>query len=70
MNVSMVSVSRSAGPPHEGHSTFFQVGWSLSGLSPVGRHSTSSGSRTGRSSSGTPTGPHFGQWTIGIGAPQ
>ena len=57
----MVSVSRSAGPPHRGQVVVFQVGWSLSGLSPVGRHSTSSGSSTGSSSSGTGRAPHSGQ---------
>jgi hypothetical protein len=70
MNVSMVSVSRSASPPQVGQVVLRQVGWSLSGLSPVGCHSMSSGSRTGRLSSGTGTGPCCGQKTIGIGAPQ
>ena len=38
--------------------------------SPPGWKSTSSGSRTGSSSSGTATSPHVGQCTIGIGGPQ
>ena len=42
---------------------------SASGLpSPVG--TMSRGSTTGRSASGTGTGPCSGQWTIGIGVPQ
>ncbi len=47
MKVSMVSVSRSAGSPQIGQVVYCQVGCSFSGLSPVGRHSTSSGSSTG-----------------------
>jgi hypothetical protein len=47
MNVSIVSVSRVAGPPQTGQVVFFQVGCSFSGLSPVGFHSTSSGNSTG-----------------------
>ncbi len=43
----MVSVSRSAAPPHFGQVVKRQVGCSFNGLSPVGRHSTSSGSRMG-----------------------
>ena len=70
MKVSMVSVSRSAAPPQLGQVVCRQVGWNLSGLSPVGRHSMSSGSSTGSSSSGTGTGPQCGQCTTGIGQPQ
>src|SRR4249920_4124258 len=69
-NVSMVSVSRRASPPHVGHATFDQVGCRASGDSPPGWKSTSSGSRTGSSSSGTATSPHVSQWMMGIGAPQ
>ena len=47
MKVSIVSVSRTAGSPHTGQVVFFQLGCSLSGDSPVGLHSTSSGSSTG-----------------------
>src|SRR3982750_1434731 len=68
-NVSIVSVSRVAGPPHCGQVTCFQVGWwssALPGLSKV----TSSGSATGKSLSGTGTTPHLGQWITGIGQPQ
>src|SRR5215469_9413348 len=68
-NVSMVSVSRRAGPAHFGHLTFFQVGWRSSGF-PGLSNVTSSGSVTGRSFSGTGTTPHFSQWIIGIGQPQ
>ena len=70
MKVSMVSVSRSASPPHSGQVVKRQVGCSFSGLSPVGRHSTSSGSSTGSWSSGTGCQPHLRQYTIGMGAPQ
>src|SRR5207247_4279293 len=68
-NVSMVSVSRCALPPHLGQVTCFQVGWrssALPGLSKV----ASSGSTTGNWSSGTGTTSHFGQWMTGIGQPQ
>src|SRR6476619_7829630 len=68
-NVSIVSVSRVAGPPHCGQVTCFQVGWwssALPGLSKL----TSSGSTTGRYCSGTGTTSHFGQWITGIGQPQ
>ena len=67
--VSMVSVSRRAGPPHFGQATCFQVGWRSSGL-PGLSNVTSSGSVTGRSFSGTGTTPHFAQWMTGIGQPQ
>ena len=70
MKVSMVSVSRSAAAPHRGHSVLRHVGWNLSGLSPVGRHSMSSGNSTGSCSSGTGTTPHAPQCTTGIGHPQ
>src|SRR3982750_4564904 len=67
--VSMVSVSRSAWPPHCGQVTCFQVGWgssALPGLSKV----TASGSVTGRTASGTGTTSQLGQWITGIGQPQ
>ena len=67
--VSKVSVSRRAGAPHAGQGTCFQVGWwsrGLPGLSNV----TSFGRRTGRSASGTGTGPQASQWMTGIGQPQ
>src|ERR1039458_3590034 len=67
--VSMVSVSRRAGPLHCGHATFFQVGWRSSGFPGLSKL-TSSGSVTGKSFSGTGTTPHLSQWTIGIGQPQ
>src|SRR6478752_9061999 len=68
-NVSIVSVSRRAGPEHWGHFTFFQVGWRSSGLPGLSKV-TSSGSVTGRSFSGTGTTPQASQWIIGIGQPQ
>ncbi len=70
MKVSIVSVSRTAGPPQTGQAVFFQVGCNFSGDSPVGFHSTSSGSSTGSSASGTGFQPSFSQCTIGMGAPQ
>ncbi len=70
MKVSMVSVSRSASPPHCGQVTLRKPAWNFSGLSPVGRNSASSGSITGRSAYGTGTMPQVGQSIIGIGAPQ
>jgi hypothetical protein len=68
-NVSMVSVSRVAAPPHCGHLTCFQVGWRSSGL-PGRSKVTSSGKVTGRSAFGTGTTPQAGQWMTGIGQPQ
>src|SRR3954469_16641722 len=67
-NVSMVSVSRRAGPEHFGHLTFFHAGCRSSGLPGVSKE-TSSGSVTGRSLAGTGTVPHLSQWMIGIGQP-
>ena len=67
--VSMVSVSRWAGPPQDGQATFRQAECRSSGL-PGRSNSTSSGSLTGRSARGTGTTPHFAQWIIGIGQPQ
>src|SRR5690606_31088867 len=68
-NVSIVSVSRLAGLPHDGQSTCFHVGWRSSGL-PGTSKVTSSGRRTGSWSSGTGTIPQESQCTIGIGQPQ
>ncbi len=56
-NVSIVSVSRRAGLPHFGQVTETNVFDVVSGESPAGRNSTSSGSSTGRSASGTGTRP-------------
>src|SRR5215467_2225276 len=67
--VSIVSVSRRAGPEHCVHLTFFHVGWRSSGL-PGTSNVTSYGKVTGKSFSGTGTTPHFAQWIIGIGQPQ
>ena len=68
----MVSVSRRAGPPHFGHCVLTQSAAPASGETPLGARSwpRRSGSRTGRSSSGTATSPQPSQYTIGIGAPQ
>jgi hypothetical protein len=49
--------------------TFTKSGRFASGL-PVPSGTQSSGSTTGRSSSGTGTAPHAPQWMIGIGVPQ
>ena len=66
---SRVSVSRLAGSPQLGQATSTKSGRSPSGLpSPVG--AMSRGSTTGRSASGTGTGPQASQRTIGIGVPQ
>ena len=67
--VSMVSVSRRAAAPHRGQGTSRQA-WSRSRGLPGWSKETSSGSVTGRSSTGTGTGPQASQWMIGIGQPQ
>src|SRR5208282_2942579 len=71
-NVSMVSVSRLAGPPQAGQGTFTQSSAAASGDTPLGTRSwpRRSGSTTGSWSSGTGTSPQDGQCTIGIGVPQ
>ncbi len=61
MNVSMVSVSRRAAPPHFGHVTFTNSGTFSSGERPAPVISMRSGSTTGSWSSGTGTTPHSGQ---------
>ena len=69
--MSIVSVSRRAGPPQRGQSTLTQASEVARGDRPLGRKSvTSSGSSTGSWSSGTGTSPQAGQCTIGIGQPQ
>src|SRR5919106_3693035 len=67
--VSIVSVSRFAGLPHDGQLVSTYDARLLSGL-PVPSGTTSSGSTTGSWSSGTGTSPQASQCTIGIGAPQ
>ena len=67
--VSMVSVSRRAGPPHAGHATCAHVGCRSSGL-PGLSNVASSGSRTGRFSRRSGTMPQAAQWITGIGQPQ
>ena len=61
MKVSMVSVSRRAGPPQVGQVVARKLSVSGSGLLPSGRVLTSMGSSTGRSASATGTMPHFSQ---------
>ena len=68
-NVSIVSVSRVALPPHLGQATCFHVGWWASGL-PGLSNVASSGNFTGNSPTGTGTTPQAWQWIIGIGQPQ
>ena len=60
-NVSIVSVSRRAGPPHLGQATFTNSGTLASGDCPWPGHATFSGRRTGNWSSGTATIPSFSQ---------
>src|SRR5215470_10329689 len=69
----IVSVSRFAGPPQLGHCVLTQSSIAASGDSPVpvGWYRSTSGKRTGKSSSGTGTKPQLiEQWTIGMGSPQ
>src|SRR5450631_3432285 len=68
--VSMVSVSRVAGPPHTGQVVWRNSGLVANGDSPVGRNSTSSGASTGNWSVGTGTMPWSEQYTTGMGHPQ
>ncbi len=68
-NVSIVSVSRFAGPPQRGQVVSTKSARFASGLPPPSV-TQSSGSTTGKSVSGTGTSPHAAQWTIGIGVPQ
>ncbi len=68
--VSMVSVSRVAGPPSIGHVVCRNPSLSESGDWPVGRNSTSSGASTGSWSTGTGTTPCSSQYTAGMGQPQ
>ena len=64
MNVSKVSASRSAGPPHRGHGARRQA----AGSSASGDRDSSSA--TGSSASGAGTSPQSGQCSIGTGQPQ
>ena len=59
--VSIVSVSRRAGPPQIGHVVLTQSSAEASGERPCGAKSSTSGSGTGRSSSGTGTMPCVSQ---------
>ena len=65
-----MSTSRTASSPHFGHLHFLNASDFAKGLFPSGLNSTSYGNNTGKSDSFTNTSPHFGQYTIGIGAPQ
>ena len=67
--VSMVSVSRRAGLPQLGQAQDRKASFLASGL-PLPSGIRSSGSTTGRSFSGTGTGPQSGQWMMGIRVPQ
>src|SRR5206468_13125756 len=69
-NVSIVSVSRRAGPPQTGHFTLTHSGTCASGESPRPVNVVTFGSSTGKSAYGTPTTPSLEQWTTGIGVPQ
>ena len=60
-NVSIVSVSRRAGPPHLGHLTLTNSGTCASGESPRPVNVVTFGSSTGRSLSGTATTPSLSQ---------
>ena len=60
-NVSIVSVSRRAGPPQSGHVVLTNSGTCASGESPRPLNSVIFGSSTGRLSYGTGTMPHFSQ---------
>ncbi len=67
--VSIVSLSRRAGPPHLGQAHLRNGSYFASGL-PLPSDTRCSGSTTGRSFSGTGTVPQASQWMIGIGVPQ
>ena len=67
--VSKVSVSLIAGFPEYGHVVNFQVGWFSNGL-PGSDRSMSSGSSTGRLSSGNCTNVPSSRYIMGIGHPQ
>ena len=59
--MSIVSVSRRAGPPHRGQAAFTNAGWFASGEPPLPESCTSLGSTTGRFSSFSGTMPSFSQ---------
>jgi hypothetical protein len=70
MKVSIVSVSRTASPPHCGQVACMYCSENFSAFSPVDGSCKSVGSTTGSSSYGTGTVPHCSQKSIGMGAPQ
>ena len=69
-NVSIVSVSRRAGPPHVGHVVRTNDSTFSRGFPPCPVKGASGGRTTGSSLSGTGTQPSFSQRIIGIGVPQ
>ncbi len=68
--MSIVSVSRRAGPPHFGHVVFTKDATFSSGFPPLPVNGASGGRTIGRSFSGTGTQPSFSHFTMGIGVPQ
>lgn len=66
----MVSVSRRAGAPQQGHATCHQLSSWARGEPPLPEKATSRGSSTGSCSTGTGTTPQLSQWITGIGQPQ
>ena len=68
--MSIVSVSRRAGPRHDGQAVSTNSGICARGESPRPLNSTTFGSSTGRSSSGTGCRPQARQWMMGMGVPQ
>ena len=68
--MSMVSVSRRAGPPQLGQVALTNSGILPSGDPPVSVISMFSGRITGKSFSGTATMPSFSQYNMGMGVPQ
>ena len=68
--MSIVSVSRRAGPPHLGHVVCRKFSDVANGDTAPDSNLISSGKRTGNSSSGTSCSPQVSQYTTGIGTPQ
>ena len=68
-NVSIVSVSLNAVPPHSGHLHLRQLACLSNGL-PGLSNVTSSGNFIGKFSFFSATSPQLSQWTTGIGHPQ
>ena len=69
--MSIVSVSRFAGPPHCGQSTLTQSVAAASGEVPLDEIGARQVGQLNRKLTiGTGTSPHRSQWMIGIGQPQ